>query len=151
MERDTDNVTSQITDLLLPNGSFYRGSPDDKNLYLIDLVALGALALKIMEVASNIFGTVLPIAAGARWAYKKYLGDDTKPALDATPAPKGILPPGELKASLERVKVNAQDPAVRGQLEADVAKILQYHGWPATEANTDAKQIVTTLVSRGKA
>ena len=149
---DSAGVTSQVTDILLTNGSFYRQTPDDEKLYLIDLAALGLLAYKIIEFAANVFGAVLPVAAGIRWAYVKYFPGETaadRPTDASKEGPPPALQPVELKARLEQLKLNAEDPQVRGQLEGDVTKILQYHGWPTAEADADAKRIVAALVAHG--
>ena len=125
---DPAGVTSQVTDILMANGSFYRKAPDDERLYLIDLAALGTLAYSIIEFAANVFGAVLPVAGGIRWAYIKYFPRETTADRPADAPKEGALPklpPGELKNRLERLKLNTQDPHVRGQLENDVTNILR--------------------------
>ena len=149
---DPSGVTSQVTDILMTNASFYRQTPDDEKLYLIDLAVLGTLAYKIIEFAANVFGAVLPVAGGIRWAYVKYFPRETaadRPADASKEGPPPAVPPGELKGRLEQLKLDTEDPHVRGQLEDDVTNILEYHGWPTTEADADAKRIVAALVAHG--
>ena len=148
-QEDSSGLKSDVTGILMANSSFYRESPDDEGLYLLDPVTIGALAYKIIEFAANVFGATLPLIAAGRWAYKKYLRGKAAPAeplrAGEQVAPKAMIQV-ELRVSLERLKSNAQHPDIRRGLADDVRMILEYHGWPTAEAEADAGRIVTTLV-----
>ncbi len=79
-QEDSSGIRAGVTGLLMANSSFYRESPDDEALHLIDPVTIGALAYKIIEFAANVFGAALPLIAGGRWAYKKYFRGKAAPA-----------------------------------------------------------------------
>ena len=149
MANEVDALQSAVKQLLVSNGSFYRAAPEDKSLYMLDLVVLGKLAYTIIEFAANVFGAFGPVIVGGRWVYKRYwkpdapahtAGDDKvagPPALKTSPA--------ELQARLQALRSNLQDEAVRTQLQGDVRELLEFHGWPAGESEKDARRIVAAL------
>lgn len=144
-----------VSDILLPNGSFYRKSPEEESLYLVDAVEIGTLAYQIIQFAANVFGAALPLIAGSHWLYRKYF-----------PNKKNLLPhvsdsneeqmlrmqqQADLEAKLDQLQRNVKDPHICLQLSEDITKILEYHGWPADQARVDADHVVTALVDKKNA
>jgi hypothetical protein len=143
---DEDRLESDVADILLANSAFYRSSPDDEALYLIDPATLAALAYKILQVAAVVFGATIPPIKGASWLYRKYVSKDVaQPDDPARTAVPRELPRTELRANLERLKANAQDVEINQQLNEGLEQILAYHGWPAAEARADAQRIAAVL------
>lgn len=156
IQDDHEKLRDDVTEILLANGSFYRTSPRDKNLYWLDAVVIGQFAYEIIQFAANVFGAAIPLVAGSRWVYKKYFGDSAsqEPPGQSDEQPS-TLPPQlgdvELRGRLEQLRVNVRDPGVRQQLLDDLKGILQYHGWPTSEAITDSQTILTALVDHDRA
>lgn len=139
---------TQIEEVLLRNSSFYRASPEDETLYLLDVAALATFTYQILEYAATIFGATLPIIQAGRWAYGR-LSD--KKAGTTPAAARTELTDTELRERLVRLRDNLKDGSLRAELAGDIRQILEYHGWPATESQADAQKILGALTGDGRA
>jgi len=144
---ELDRTRTQIEDVLMRNSSFYRASPEDETLYLLDVVALAKLVYMIMGYAATIFGATLPIIAGGKWVYDRWKGDK---AGDTPAAAPPALSDKELRERLVRLRDNLKDENLRAELAGNIRQILEYHGWPATESDADAKKILGALTGHGQ-
>jgi hypothetical protein len=146
-------LRSDVVDVLLDNGSFYRESPKDDALHLVDAEAIGKLAYLLVQYAANIFGATLPILVAGKWAYKKYFAD----SLPITATGSGgaqskdlepkVLSDTDLRVRLVNLKTNLQNEKLRAELTNDFRRILEFHGWPTNEARGDASKTLEALLA----
>jgi hypothetical protein len=142
----------QINEILLKNSSFYRTSPEDTALYLVDFTVIASLTYQIIQYAANIFGAALPVIGGLTWAYKKFLArPDSNPQSKTVSEDDRVAFPAlnatELGRRLEALRGDAQNETLRTELISHIEQILGFHGWPTEEAKTDAQLIVNVLLN----
>jgi len=149
-DHELANLEVSISEVLLPNASFYRESPNDESLYYIDIATVGALAYEIMQFAANVFGATIPLVAGGRWLYKKYFSNESPTDSYSPDNSENLLSApidkDNVKEKLDNLRHHGRDPEIRENLTQDIEKILNFHGWPAVEASNDANQIVKSLI-----
>ena len=149
---DHSKVIAQIEDILVPNASFYRNSPHDENMYLLDFSIVTKLAYELIQYAADIFGAALPLIGIGRWAYRKYFLDASPPptrhesASRETAQESIVIQGNELKDRLSQLYTNLLDQNLQEKLCDDIRRILEFHGWPSTESAVDARKIVEALV-----
>lgn len=133
-ENDGESLQIKVQEILMPNLSFYRESPEDKQLHLIDPVTALILSYEIMQFLATGF----TIIQGVAWLRERK--NKKNQVNNATINEKEQLP------QIYKLKEIIKNKDVYSELLSEISGMLKYHGWPETDAETDAHKVIGVIL-----
>lgn len=137
-EDSLTQLQTNIEEIINPNMSFYRDSPEDETLYYIDPSTIAKVAYVIIQYAANIFGAIQGFIAAGRWISSRAKKKEARKEL--------VIDNSLLQARIKTLKANLADTNLRSELKKDIQQMLNYHGWPADEADKDSEKIINSFL-----
>ena len=140
-EKNFEILQEEIEGILSNNMSFYRNSPEDKSQYYVDFETVIKLVYEIMQHAITLFGFVKGIAETHRWitSKKNVIENENDNSI-------AVSDNESFRKKLGILRMNMNDEKLKAELKIDIQKILEYHGWPMDEANSDSEKILKSFI-----